>query len=88
VVWQAKLTAEEQDRLTKFLRAFPLDRLADSYVDPNVSDGFQVFFTIQLGDAPARRITVANRLQRDLEGLIDAVNELLPPKHLLSKMGH
>jgi hypothetical protein len=85
-VWEAKLTPEQQDRLTKFLQGFPLDRLGDSYVDRNVNDGYQMFFTIQLGDAPARKITVANRRQRDLERLIDEVNELLPPKYLLSKM--
>jgi hypothetical protein len=86
VVWEAKLTADQQDRLAKFLRTFPLDQLRDAYVDPNVFDGYQVFFTIQLGDAPARKLTVANRRQRDLERLIDEVNDLLPPKYLLSKM--
>ncbi len=86
VLWEAKLTAEQQDRLAKFLRSFPLDRLADSYMNPMVFDGFQVFFTIKIGDGAFRKVTLANRRQLDLERLIDEVNGLLPPKYLLSKM--
>jgi hypothetical protein len=87
VIWEARLTAQQQDRLAKFLRTFPIDQIRDSYVDPHVFDGYQVFFTIRLGNVPTRKITVANQRQRDLEGLIDEVNELLPPKYWVSKMG-
>lgn len=87
VVWEAKLTPPQCDRLAKFLKNFPLDQLQDHYINPDVFDGYQVFFTIQRGTDPPRKISVCNRRQPSLERLIDEVNEVLPPKFLLSRMG-
>jgi hypothetical protein len=86
VIWHAALTADQQAQLAKFIRQFPLDKLKDAYVDRTVFDGFQVTFMIQIGDGPERKITVANQRQKDLERLMDAANDLLPPKLHMSRM--
>jgi hypothetical protein len=85
-VWQAKLTADQQERLTKFLRSFPLAQLRDSYVNSNVNDGYSVTFVIQLGDSPTRTITVSNARQRDLERLVEEINDLIPPKFIVTRL--
>jgi hypothetical protein len=86
VVWQAKLAADQQERLTKFLRTFPLAQLRDSYANSNVNDGYFVTFIIQLGDTPTRTITVSNARQRDLERLVEEINDLIPPKFIMTKL--
>jgi hypothetical protein len=51
-----------------------------------VFDGVQVFFKIQVGDGAEREITVRNKKQPDLQRLLDAINDVLPPKFQLSKL--
>jgi len=85
-VWQAKLTADQQERLTKALRAIPLAQLRDSYVNSNVNDGYSATFVIQMGDSPTRTITVTNARQRDLEKLLDEINDLIPPKFIVARL--
>ncbi|HET6248316.1 MAG TPA: hypothetical protein VFE47_11505 [Tepidisphaeraceae bacterium] len=70
------------------MKSFNLDRLEDSYEDPNVLDGYDMDYTIQIGKGKERHIHVANVRQRQLESLIDHVNALLPPKYELDGWSH
>jgi hypothetical protein len=86
VLWKGDLRPPQKRRMSAFMSAFPLESLHDNYADLNVNDGYQVDFTIQIGNGAARKISVANRHQISLEHLVDQVNTLLPPKYALSRM--
>lgn len=80
VLFQRRLSSEEADNLQKFLSTFPLAQLNDAYVNPNILDGDQKTFEIQIG-RNARSIRVSNYYEENLSRLVELINGLLNGNH-------
>ena len=81
VVWSRPLSAAEQAFLAERIDRTPLDRLLESYEDPNVWDGLQLSFQIRPTGGANHDVSVHNRYVKELAALTDAANVLLPPEY-------
>jgi hypothetical protein len=81
ILWRAKLTADQRTSIRKCLRELELDRLKDSYVNPNAFDGLELTYQIEIENHKPRKIVLSNVEQPDLAKLTEAINLIVPDKY-------
>lgn len=75
---RSKMTREQTRRLYARMKNLPMDSLRPEYGGDDVDDGFEIKFSIQLGERPEKLITMNNTWHPDLRKLCIELNLLLP----------
>lgn len=83
VLWQDKMSSQQANRASKCLCELPLNELENEYDNPNVCDGLQLTFRIQLENSAMRTIVLRNKYQKDLFAIVDLINQLVPGEYAI-----
>ncbi len=78
--YSKKLTLDEISSLTRFLETCQLSNLKESYINPEVEDGYQVIYKIKLKGVEFHTRTY-NVYQPTMISICDKMNALLPASY-------
>lgn len=76
------LNKDETDKLTDFLKTFPLEKMETGYINEQVKDGTQIRFKIKI-DKKEKDIYTANFYQEDLGDLVLLIVSFLEEDYIL-----
>ena len=77
VVYEGKLSEEEQKTIARFFNNFPIEKLESEYIKANVDDGDQKLFIFKIGTTE-KKIHVSNYYKDEIADLVGLLNELVP----------
>lgn len=81
IVWESRLTEEQIKSFAAYLDRLPLGNLKERYDNPNISDGIGLNFHIGLTDGTKKTIEVHEVYQKDLAGVVERIDAIVPEKY-------
>ena len=81
VVFEGKSDIEKINALGEFLTSIDYSILKKSYTNPNVFDGYQVFYEIIINQDKPKKFSISNCYHMSFIEISKRVNELLPEEH-------
>ena len=76
------LTQKQSNKISDFLKEFPLVDLENDYINPNVKDGIQIKFILYI-NGETKEIYISNYYQKDLGELAALISKYLREDYLM-----